>query len=265
MMMRESKSNNSNPVRSVDKALTVLEALACGDHDVDLATLARETGLPKSTLVRLLQTMRLHHVVQQDARTRRYRLGWRLVHLGRAAEEQFDIEALVRPLLQELVQGTGETASFAVLDGNKAVYRAQALTTSIIRGVPPVGSNLNLHSTAVGKVLLSSLAGEQFERFVREHGLPRVTERTIDNAERLRKELDLVRERGFALDDQEAEYGGRCIAAPVCDGAGTVVGAVSITGPTSRIRLELVDEYAQTVKRIAQKASALLREEEGAS
>jgi DNA-binding IclR family transcriptional regulator len=264
MMKSDGKSSEGNPVRSVDKALTVLEALSTGTRDVDLATLASQTGLPKSTLVRLLQTMRLHQIVQQDPKTRRYRLGWRLVHLGRVAEQQFDIEALMRPLLQELVQGTGETASFAVLDGSKAVYRAQALTTSIIRGVPPVGSNLNLHSTAVGKVLLSSFTEEQFDRFVREHGLPRITDRTVDNAERLRKELDLVREKGFALDDQEAEYGGRCIAAPVFDGAGDVAGAMSITGPTSRIRLELVDEYAQTVMRIAQKASDLLRQEASA-
>ena len=246
-------------VRVVDKAFTTLQVLSQADRDMDLAGLSAKTGLPKSTLVRLLHTMKLHNIVQQDAKTRRYRLGWALIHLGKAAEHQFDLERIVRPYLEQLANETSETASFAALEGKRAVYLAQVLTESIIRGVPPIGAELPLHCTAVGKVLLTSFSDEQIEKLAAENGLPRLTERTIDNTEQLRREIALVTEQGYAVDNEEAERGGRCIAAPIHDETGQVIASLSITGPTSRIQLDRVDEYAQIVKRIACKVTEALK------
>ena len=251
-MKSDQSGNNGQIVRVVDKAFTVLHSLSQAEHDIDLASLAEQTGLPKSTLVRLLHTMKLHNIVQQDAKTRRYRLGWGLIHLGKAAERQFDLERVVLPYLEQLSKETGETASFAVLEGNRAAYLAQVLTDSIIRGVPPIGAELELHCTAVGKVLLTAYSDEQFAQLIRERGLPRSTDHTIVNSEQLRNEVSKVAKQGYALDDEEAERGGRCIAAPIVDGDEEVVAAISITGPTSRIRIERVGEYAEVVKRIAQ-------------
>jgi len=250
---------NGQVVRVVDKALTTLQVLSQADRDMDLAGLAEETGLPKSTLVRLLHTMKLHNIVQQDSNTRRYRLGWALIHLGKAAEHQFDLKRIVRPYLEQLSNETSETASFAALEGTRAVYLAQVLTNSIIRGVPPIGAELPLHCTAVGKVLLTLFSDEQVEKLVAEHGLPRLTEKTIDNTEQLRREVALVAERGYALDDEEAERGGRCVAAPILDDGGQVIAALSITGPTSRIRMDRVDEYAKIVKRVASRVTEALQ------
>jgi len=258
-MRSDQNESSGQTVRAVDKALAVLAALAQAEHDVDLANLAAQTKLPKSTLVRLLHTMRLHNAVYQDPRTRRYRLGWGLIHLGKAAERQFDLERIVRPYLEQLSKATGETASFAVLEGARAVYLAQILTDSIIRGVPPIGSELELHCTAVGKVLLTSFTEEQFDQLISDHGLPRLTENTIVNSAQLRREIATVAERGYSLDDEEAEPGGRCIAAPIFDASDRVIAAISITGPTSRIRIERVEEYAEIVKRIAAKVTDALR------
>lgn len=258
-MTTNQSKGNGQIVRVVDKAFTTLQVLSQADRDMDLAGLAGETGMPKSTLVRLLHTMKLHNVVQQDSKTRRYRLGWALIHLGKAAEHQFDLERIVRPYLDQLSKETSETASFATLEGTRAVYLAQVLTNSIIRGVPPIGAELPLHCTAVGKVLLTSFSDEQIEKLVAEHGLPRLTENTIDNTEQLRREVALIAERGYALDNEEAERGGRCIAAPICDDTGKVIAALSITGPTSRIQLDRVDEYAEIVKRIASRVTEALK------
>ena len=253
-----------DPMKSsaVDKALSTLEAMSQYERDVDLATLAKRVGLPKSTLVRLLQTMRRHSIVQQDPRTRRYRLGTALIHLGKAAERQFDLERIVRPFVAELAKSTGETASFAVLERSRAVYLVQVLSDSIIRGVPPIGAELGLHCTAVGKVMLTSFSEEDFDAFVGEHGLPRHTEKTIVNVESLRKHLELIRRNGYALDDEEAELGGRCIAAPVYDVRGDVVAAVSITGPITRMQMDQIENLGTIVKRIAEKISGTLREED---
>ena len=261
-MMTNKRSHGGTTVGAVDRAMSILEVMSQYERDVDLATLAKRVKLPKSTLVRLLQTMRRHSVVQQDPRTRRYRLGTTLMHLGKAAERQFDLERIVRPFLAELTKSTGETASFAVLEGNRAVYLVQVLSESIIRGVPPIGAKLGLHCTAVGKVLLTSFSEEDIDAFVSEHGLPRHTEKTIVNVESLRKEVERVRRRGYALDNEEAEQGGRCIAAAVCDDRNQAVAAVSITGPITRMQMDQIENLGAIVKRIAEKVTAVVREED---
>jgi len=258
--MKTRRTDSGATVSAVDKAMVILEALSRYERDVALAALAERVELPKSTLVRLLRTMRRHSIVQQDPRTRRYRLGTALMHLGKAAERQFDLERVVRPFLAELAKSTGETASFAVLEGDRAVYLAQVLSNSIIRGVPPIGAELDLHCTAVGKVLLTSFSEEEIESFIREYGLPRHTERTLVNAESLRKELERIRRNGYALDDEEAEHGGRCIAAPVYDDRDKVVAAVSITGPTTRMHMDRIENLAAIVKCTVDKVTGALRE-----
>jgi len=224
-----------------------------------LAGLAERTQLPKSTLVRILQTMKAHNAIQQDVKTRRYRLGWGLIHLGKSAERQFDLERVVRPYLEQLSKESGETASLAVLEGTWAVYLAQVLTDSIIRGAPPLGAGLELHCTAVGKMLLTSFSDDQFEQLIIEHGLPRSTENTIVTSEELRNEIALTGERGYALDNEEAERGGRCIAAAVLGDDNSMIASLCITGPTSRIQLDRVEEYAELVKRAALRVTEALR------
>lgn len=259
--MSTRRADKGASVGAVDKAMIALDAMSQHERDVSLATLAETVGFPKSTLVRLLRTMGRHGIVQQDPKTRRYRLGSALIHLGMAAERQFDLERIVRPYLAELTQSTGETASFAVLEGDRAVYLAQVLSDSIIRGVPPIGAELGLHCTAVGKVLLTSFSEEQLESLIREHGLPRHTGKTIVNAESLRKELKRIGRNGYAVDDEEAEPGGRCIAAPVVDNRSQVVAAVSITGPSARMPMNQIKNLAALVVRVAQKVTRALREE----
>ena len=253
------KEGSGQIVRALDKALSVLLKLSQAEKDIDLATLSAQTGLPKSTLVRLLHTMRLHNVVNQDLQTRRYRLGWGLINLGKAAERQFDLEKIVLPFLEQLKSETGETSSFAILEGTRAVYVAQVAADSIIRGVPPIGSELELHCTAVGKVLLASYPDDLFEQRIVEHGLPRMTENTIVNSEQLRREVQTAAERGYAVDNEEAEYGGRCIASPIIGSDGSVIAAISITGPINRIREDRIVEYAKIVSRVANRVTQALR------
>jgi DNA-binding IclR family transcriptional regulator len=244
-------------VGAVDRALRVLELLSQVE-DADLTGLATRAELPKSTVLRLLRTLESHNFVQQDLQTRRYSLGWALIHLGKASERQSKPVRLLRSFLERVSRETGETASLAMLDGNYAVYVDQVLSRNIIRGVPPIGTHLWLHATAVGKALLSALDEERLDRLLREVGLPQITERTIINATRLREDLAVVRKRGYAVDDEEAERGGRCIAAPVRDETGATVAALSITGPTSRIRPDTIDEYAKIVCEVVGQASRLL-------
>lgn len=257
-MQQPRSKKASSLVASLEKAMTVLDLLSAVDGDIELAKLAEKAQLPKSTLVRLLNTLRAHSFVQQNPQTRRYRLGWALIHLGKAAERQFELSLVVHPFLEQLMQETGETASLAVLDFDHAVYVDQVVSRSIIKGVPHIGSRLELHCTAVGKVLSSAFSDDRLDELIREYGLPRLTENTIVNATQFRKEISLTRARGYGFDNEEAEPGGRCIAAPIVDGSSDVIGAISITGPTNRMQLERVEEFAEIVRRIACQASRAL-------
>ena len=257
-MRKQSNETDKPVVRSLDKALKVIELLAQMEKETDLGKLANQAGLPKSTLVRLLRTLQVHNFVQQDPNTRRYRLGWGLIYLGKAAERQFSLALIVQPFLEQLARETGETASVAILDRNHAVYINQVPSRNIIRGVPPVGSKLELHCTGVGKVLLSTVSEKQLDQLIGEHGLTRLTEKTIVNATHLRKELAIIQERGYAIDNEEAEPGGRCIAAPIKYGNDNVKAAISITGPTNRISLDRIEEYAEIVCRVACQVSHTL-------
>jgi len=254
-MDKKGYKTNTPVVRSLVKAVKVLELLAQATTDVDLGSLARQAAIPKSTLVRLLGTLRNHGIVQQDPQTRRYRLGWALIHLGKAAERQLNLPLVIHPFLEQLSRETGETASLAMRNGNHAYYIDQVLSESIIRGVPPIGSALDLHCTGVGKMLLSVLTDKEIEALLYECGLPQHTEKTITNATRLRKELQLIRIQGYAIDDEEAERGGRCIAAPIYANEKKILAAISITAPTSRLTLDRMGEYIQIVCSIARQAS----------
>jgi len=257
-MKNVTRDTNPSLVRSLDKALRVLGLLAQEHEDIDLGSLAKQAGLPKSTLIRLLSTMRAHGIIQQNPKTRRYRLGWALVRLGKAAERQFDLPRIIHPFLERLAQETGETASLAVRTGEYAFYVDQVLSQNVIRGAPPTGAALDLHSTAVGKLLLSNLEETEVEQLIHECGLPQRTEKTISNMSRLRRELAVTRSRGYAVDNEEAELGGRCIAAPIHDGNGTILAALSITAPTSRLTLDRMAEYVEIVCSIAEQASNVL-------
>jgi len=241
--------------------MIILVAMSRYERDVPLTLLAEDVGFPKSTLVRLLQSMRCYGVVQQDPRTRRYRLGTGLIHLGKAAERQFDLERLIGPCLAELTRSTGETASLAVLEGDRAIYLVQVPSDSIIRGVPPIGAQLNLHCTAVGKVLLTSMSAERIDSVIRKQGLPWHTENTLVDADSLRAELERIRRDGYAVDDEEAEPGGRCIAAPVRDDRGEIIAAVSITGPSTRMKSDRIGPLAAIVMRVAANVTAALRDQ----
>jgi DNA-binding IclR family transcriptional regulator len=252
------KTTPGPSVKALDKSLLILEMLANTAGEIDLSTLTRQTQIPKSTLLRLLSTLKNHNFVLQDPKSRRFRLGWALIYLGKAAEKSFDLIHVVHPYLEELAVQTGETASLVLLDGDQAVYVDQVTSSSIIRGNPPVGTPLHLHCTSSGKMLLSAFSEQDFEAFLRRAKLIKKTEKSIVVPAALREEIKRVQRQGYAFDDEETEIGGRCAAAPVFDREGKMVASISVVGPSTRIRQSDLASLAGSVKRAADGASAAL-------
>ena len=253
----EKRRSVSGSVQCVNRALDLLLRLADVNRDLDLTELARRSDLTKSTTSRLLSTMQQRGFVRQHPTSQRFSFGPELIRLGAIAKQQLGLTDLFHPFLEQLMQATGETASLALLDNNQAVYVDQVQSSSMIRFFPPIGTHVPLHCTAVGKVLLSDLSPEHLSQVI-EQGLRPYTPNTILDPVELQRALEQVKERGFAVDLEEIELGGHCIAAPVLDNRQKVIAAMGISGPRLRVTSKRLPELAQIVKTIAGQASAEL-------
>jgi IclR family acetate operon transcriptional repressor len=245
-------------VKALDKALTVLEHFNRIEGDIDLSSLAKALHMPKTTLLRLLTTFKHHHFVQQDEQSRRFRLGWALIHLGQTASRAFNLAGLAHPHLERLAGQSGETANLILREDEHAIYVDQVVSPNIIRGVPAVGTPLDLHCTAAGKALLGFLPEAASAHLLSRLHLQRLTEKTITDPAKLRAELERVRRQGYAVDDEETELGGRCVAAPIYNQDGKVMAAVSIMGPTHRVNRGSIPRLAQMVMATAGEISRAL-------
>jgi DNA-binding IclR family transcriptional regulator len=252
------KNAPGSSVKALDKSLLILDILANTAGEIDLSTLTKLTRIPKSTLLRLLTTLKNHNYVLQDPQSRRFRLGWALIYLGKAAEQSFDLIHVVHPYLEELASQTGETASLVLLDGDHAVYVDQVTSSNIIRGNPSVGSPLHLNCTSSGKILLNAFSEQKLESFLKRTKLTKKTEKSIVDPLVLQEEIRRVRKQGYALDDEETEIGGRCAAAPVHDKEGKIVASISVVGPSTRIRQSDLVSLARLVTQAAGRASGAL-------
>ena len=233
-------------VQSVDRVFLLLEHLADGGGSMSLSELARRTGLPMPTIHRLLRSMVNRGYVRQES-SKRYALGPRMIRLGESASRM--LGSWATPHLAGLVAKYGETANMAMLEGDTCVYVAQVPSPQSMRMFTEVGRVVMLHCTGVGKALLSTLPEEQVLATLKRTGMPARTEHTITRPQPMLEALAQVRERGYALDDGEQELGVRCVAVPIKQLP--FAGALSVSGPSSRITLEQVPHIAPDLQAAA--------------
>ena len=222
-------------VQSVDRVLELLEELSDAGGELALSDLAARTGLPLPTIHRLLRTLAARGYVRQQP-NRRYALGARLIPLGEAAAVMIGVWA--RPELALVVQQVGESANLATTDGDHAVYVAQAESAHAMRMFTEVGRRVRLHTTGVGKALLSMLSDQEVLAVLRRTGTAPATPNSITDPDAMLAHLATVRAAGYAVDEQEQELGVRCVAVPLMI-AGTRF-AISVSGPVTRMTDEVV-------------------------
>lgn len=222
-------------VRSVAKALTILDLLAGNGREMTLAEIAREVGLAKSTAHGLLATLKGFGYVEQAASDGKYRLGIRLFELGSAVANSWDVRRLSAPHIERLVEEFGETTHLAVLDQGRVLYIDKRESSRSIRIVSQIGARLPAHCSGVGKVLLAHLPADKVRSIIASRGLPSYTRNTITDPQRLEDELAQIRQRGYAVDNEEIMDGLCCVAAPVRDHTGRVCAGISVSGPAVRL------------------------------
>lgn len=244
-------------LQSVDRALNVLELLArWGDGGV--SEVAAELEVHKSTAFRLLGALESHGLVEQTEERGKYRLGFGLVRLAGAVSVRMDITKMARPVAERLANEIGETVNIAVLREHYAVNVDQALGPASVTTQNWVGQVTPLHATSSGKVLLAHVDGQERARLVKLTALATFTADTITTAGELEKELQKVLENGYATTVGEYEDGLNAVAVPVWDADGTVVAALSASGPSYRFTPSRMEKLVPTMKEAGQQVSRRL-------
>lgn len=259
--MSNGRLKPSNLVQTIERVSLILDILGKSPHGISVGELSEKTGFPKGTTHRLLNSSAYFDLVRQDSTTKRYYLGFKLVELGNRLLGQLDFRTEARPYLKELAERTKETVHMVILDRNEGLYVDKvdaAEHASGLRMVSALGSRVSAHSSSTGKVLLASLSEESLINIVEDKGLPRRTENTITDFEKLKKHLQLIREQGYSFDEEENEKGIQCVGAPIYDQGGEVLAAISISVPTIRInkatlQTTLKDHVTETAMKISRK------------
>jgi len=229
------KVSPNYPIKVLDKTFSILNILLQHDSSMHITEISEKLELYPSTTHRILDTLKHWGYVEQDLKTQKYRLGLKALELGMAKLHQMDLVKEATPYLKELVKLCNETVHLGVREEGEVLYLAKEESSQTIRMISYVGKRAPLHCTALGKVLLAHLSTEGRKKTLGEKALPRLTENTITDKRQLEKELDKVREQGFALDQEENEKDVRCMAAPIRNYQGEVIAALSISSPIFRI------------------------------
>lgn len=235
----EPRDNTPQGVQSLVRALEILEALK-DKESMRLTELQQQLSLSKGTLHRYLSTLAARGYVMQNARDRTYRLGLRAFHLASAVFDSYFLRESVRDYLKELRDLSEETVHLGVMDRGEVVYLDRVESTAPIRAKCDIGQREPLHATALGKVLLAFRLEEEIRRILTSLNLPGFTRNTITHVDVLLQHLSLVRQRGYAVDNEEHSLHLCSFAFPVRDRTGEVIAAVSIDGPSFRFTLERI-------------------------
>ncbi|MGH2604023.1 MAG: IclR family transcriptional regulator, partial [Dehalococcoidia bacterium] len=219
---------------------------------LNFTELARRLELPKSSLHELLDVLATRSYITLDQESRRYSLGVRVWELGQAYVRYRELVRESLPVMTGIVRLLNETVQLSVLDGMENVYLAKVDCTHPVRLQSQVGKRLPAHATGLGKVLLAELAPAERDARIRNHPLARFTNQTITGLPALERELAAIRERGFALDDQEYTPGLRCVAVPIRDHLRQTAASISVSIPSIRA------EPAQLALALRQVAAASL-------
>lgn len=215
------------------KSLDLLEAIQAGGASVGLASLSQQLGIPKPTAHRILNTLERRGYIDRNENGE-YRLSRRLALTQSEGSMEERLRMAAVPSIRQLVDGCRETVNLGIVDSGEVVVIETIESPQAVRMSSKVGNRRFLHSTALGKVMLADMDDKDVLRLVRLKGMPRMTSNTITTEPGLLRELLAVRQQGFAMDNQEHETDGRCIAAGIRY-RGRVVGALSISGPVHRM------------------------------
>jgi DNA-binding IclR family transcriptional regulator len=240
---------------SVAAAVALLKAFSADETELGISALAKRLGVAKSTAHRLATTLVGEGLLEQDRDSGRYRLGIALFRLGALVRQRMDVSSEAKAFLYDLREATHESVHLAILDGVEIMYVFNLESTQAIRMRSDIGVRKPAYCTAEGQALLAFQPAETIDAAI-DAGLAQRTPQTITDASRLREALAEIRKRGCAIEDEESEVGMRAIAAPIRDDSGTVIAAVGVAGPVTRLSRRTIATF---VPHVIETAAAISR------
>ncbi|WP_312329066.1 SMP-30/gluconolactonase/LRE family protein [Stenotrophomonas sp.] len=233
--------------QALSKGLSLLTLIADAPHPLPFSELGRYSGLPKSTLHRILQTLIEYRLVRVDEASQTYRLGTRLFEMAHQVWSDFDLRSAAEPELLRLRELAQETTRLGILEGRDILIIDQRDHVQAMRLANGVGSRMPAVVTSIGKAMMSHRPPEELQRYLSSGPLTALTPHSILDLAELQREMDLIKARGYAVSVEESALGVSGVAAPILDHRGEAIGAVSISGPSFRLPLERLHALGRDV------------------
>lgn len=245
-------------VKSVGRALDIITLVSAKKGGLGVTEIAKQIDINKSSVYRILSTLVQYGYIEQDEETGRYKLGYKFLDISSKLLESIDLRTEARPFLLDLERDTNEVIHLVVWDQGEVVYIEKLEGNETLRMHSKVGKRAPMHCTSVGKAILAHLPINVVLDIIERKGLPIHTDKTITNKEEFLQELIKVKQKGYALDLEENEYGITCMAVPIFDHLGKVLASVSISGPTMRMTNERLEQLKVKMIEAGRKISARL-------
>ncbi len=246
-------------VKTLEKAITILTCLAESQDQLALKDLTDKTGFKTTTCYRLIKAMESMGLLERDLGSKKYRLGAKLISLGVSALGGLNLRQIALPLMTELRDDTGETTNLSVLDGAEILYIERIQSEYLFNVNLSVGSRLPLYCTSQGKAILAFLPEDQAEELIEKITFVKRTNKTLTNVRSLKKELAVVRKKGFAVSNEELEQGHCAVAAPIFNHEAYPIAAINVSYAIARHKEpETMDRFAKKVIDTSQRISRSL-------
>jgi DNA-binding IclR family transcriptional regulator len=244
-------------LKSIVKMMAILDCFSTLERKLSVADIAKKTKMPRGTAHRIIRTMRELGLLEQERQRDQYRLGMKLFEIGTTVLANMDLHREAKSSVESLTRVSGETVHLSVFDG---------VNSTVINRTDPEGNRVNTlfvlesspaHATSSGKAALAFQPEAAIEKFI-SLGLRRISPNTITDPRQLRAELERVRERGYAIDNEELNPGTKCVGAPIRNASGRVFASLSVSGPARRFTADRIEAFSELVKQYAGAVSAQL-------
>lgn len=242
-------------IQSLERGFMILEMVARQRDGITLSELSRALDLHTSTLYHLTRTLVALGYLRTGPDDKRYRMGRGIYQIASACLDEAELSATVQPYLDRLAMATGEATHFAIWERRKALVLTRREGPNALQITERAGTLRPVHCTAIGKVLLAGLTDNDYEDHVAEIDFTPVTQNTLRDPQALRLQVERTRREGIAYDDCEFNPEVRCLAAPVRDFRGQVLGAIGFSGPVWRLSLAGMSDFISVTRSIADEVS----------
>lgn len=235
-----------NTIKSLDRAMEVFEYLSQAQGK-PLTMLADEMGQSPATVYRILVTLEGRGLVEFDHDEQVWHIGPRAFVIGARFLRRTSLVDRARPIMRKLMEDTGETANLGIEKEGAVLFLSQVETHASIRAFFPPGTLSPMHASGIGKALLAHMDADRLHRLLQTAQLSRFTDHSITDPVALQRNLETIRAKGYAVDNEEKNAGMRCIAAPVFDMNKEVIAGISVSGPTSRVSDSQIERLSRPV------------------